>query len=54
MRPDGRYANRERFLVNPQGVVVKHCAEVDPDTHTEEVLTDLEQPMAAQDSGESS
>jgi peroxiredoxin Q/BCP len=39
-------ANRESFLINPDGVVVKHYAEVDPETHTQEVLGDLEAMMA--------
>ena len=39
-------ANRESFLINPDGVVVKHYGEVDPETHTQEVLADLEAMMA--------
>lgn len=35
-------ASRQSFLVNPQGVIVKHYAEVDPDAHTQDVLNDLE------------
>jgi peroxiredoxin Q/BCP len=35
-------ASRQSFLVNPEGVIVKHYEDVDPDTHTQQVLTDLE------------
>ena len=40
-------AARESFIVNPDGVVVKHYEDVDPDTHTDEVLADLERLIAA-------
>jgi peroxiredoxin Q/BCP len=39
-------ASRQSFLIDPQGVIVKHYEEVDPDTHTQEVLVDLEALMA--------
>jgi peroxiredoxin Q/BCP len=39
-------ASRQSFLVNPEGILVKHYEDVDPDTHTQEVLADLEQLMA--------
>jgi peroxiredoxin Q/BCP len=39
-------ASRQSFLIDPQGVIVKHYEEVDPDTHTQEVLADLEALMA--------
>jgi peroxiredoxin Q/BCP len=39
-------ASRQSFLVNPEGVVVKHYGEVDPDTHTQQVLSDLEALMS--------
>jgi peroxiredoxin Q/BCP len=42
-----KIAARQSFLVDPNGVVAKHYAEVDPDTHTQDVLTDLEALMAA-------
>ena len=35
-------ASRQSFLVNPDGVIVKHYDDVDPDTHTQEVLADIE------------
>lgn len=46
MRPDGRYANRVSYLIDPEGIVVKHYAEVDPETHTDEVLADIERFQA--------
>ena len=36
-----KIAGRQSFLVNPDGMIVKHYEEVDPDTHTQEVLSDL-------------
>lgn len=39
-------ASRQSFLINPDGVLVKHYEEVDPDTHTDEVLADLKTLMA--------
>jgi len=35
-------ASRQSFLVDPQGIIVKHYDEVDPDTHTQQVLADLQ------------
>jgi peroxiredoxin Q/BCP len=35
-------ASRQSFLVNPEGLIVKHYEDVDPDTHTQQVLADLE------------
>jgi len=43
-----KIASRQSFLVNPEGVIVKHYAKVDPDTHTEQVLADLQALMAAE------
>ena len=40
-----KIASRQSFLVNPDGVIAKHYADVDPDTHTQEVLADLEALM---------
>lgn len=42
-----KIASRQSFLVNPEGVIVKHYEDVDPDTHTQEVLRDLETMMSA-------
>ena len=39
-------ASRQSFLIDPKGVIVKHYEDVDPDTHTQEVLADLEALMA--------
>jgi peroxiredoxin Q/BCP len=41
-----KIASRQTFLVDPRGVVAKHYEDVDPDTHTQEVLADLEALMA--------
>jgi peroxiredoxin Q/BCP len=41
-----RIAARQSFLVNPDGVIVKHYEDVDPETHTQDVLADLESLMA--------
>ena len=35
-------AKRQTFLIDPHGTIVRHYAEVDPDTHTQQVLDDLE------------
>jgi thioredoxin-dependent peroxiredoxin len=43
-----KIASRQSFLVNPKGVIVKHYDTVDPDTHTEQVLADLQALMAAE------
>ena len=39
-------ANRESFIVNPEGVVVKHYERVNPETHTQDVIEDLERFQA--------
>ena len=41
-----KIASRQSFLVDPNGVIVEHYEDVDPDTHTQEVLADLEALMA--------
>lgn len=41
-----KIASRQSFLINPEGVIVKHYAKVDPEKHSEEVLHDLKQLMA--------
>ena len=41
-----RIASRQSFLINPQGVIAKHYEDVDPETHTQQVLDDLEAMMA--------
>jgi thioredoxin-dependent peroxiredoxin len=35
-------ANRETFIIGPEGNIAKHYADVDPDTHSADVLDDLE------------
>lgn len=41
-----KIASRQSFLINPEGVIVKHYKKVDPETHSEEVLEALKQLMA--------
>ena len=36
-----KLASRQSFLVDPDGKIAKHYADVDPDTHTDEVLADI-------------
>lgn len=36
-----KLASRQSFLIDPEGNIAKHYADVDPDTHTDEVLTDI-------------
>jgi peroxiredoxin Q/BCP len=38
-------ASRQSFLVNPEGRIARHYEDVDPDTHTQQVLADLEAMM---------
>ena len=35
-------ADRQSFIIDPEGRIAKHYEDVDPDTHSEEVLADLE------------
>ena len=42
-----KLASRQSFLVNPEGKIAKHYADVDPDTHTDQVLADIKAFMAA-------
>jgi peroxiredoxin Q/BCP len=37
-----KMAKRQSFLIGPDGVIAKHYEDVDPDTHSQEVLADLE------------
>ncbi|MEE8118160.1 MAG: peroxiredoxin [Gammaproteobacteria bacterium] len=37
----GKIANRETFIIGPEGTIVRHYAKVDPDTHSAELLIDL-------------
>ena len=43
-----KIASRQSFIVGPDGVIVKHYEDVDPETHTQEVLEDLEHFMASE------
>ena len=36
-----KLASRQSFLINPEGKIVKHYADVDPDEHTDQVLADI-------------
>lgn len=38
-------ASRQTFLIDPQGRIAKHYSEVDPETHSAQVLADLEELM---------
>ena len=40
-------ARRETFIVDPQGILVRHYRDVDPDDHSKQVLTDLRALQAA-------
>jgi thioredoxin-dependent peroxiredoxin len=40
-------ASRQSFLVNPEGIIVKHYDKVDPETHTAQVLADIQAQAAA-------
>lgn len=43
-----KIADRQSFLLNPEGVIVKHYEDVDPETHTQQVLDDIQQFRAAE------
>ncbi|CAN5277319.1 thioredoxin-dependent thiol peroxidase [soil metagenome] len=45
------FARRESFLIDPGGRIVKHYDDVDPDTHSAEVLADLDALKSARESG---
>jgi peroxiredoxin Q/BCP len=42
-----KFAERQSFLINPDGQVAKHYAKVNAEKHSEEVLADLKLLMAA-------
>ena len=47
-----KLASRQSFLINPDGKIAKHYEDVDPDTHTDEVLADIKAFMeSAETSG---
>ena len=35
-------AKRQTFLIDPDGNVARHYEDVDPDTHSQEILADLD------------
>jgi peroxiredoxin Q/BCP len=37
-----KIADRQSFLVNPDGIIVRHYDDVDPETHTQHVLEDIQ------------
>ncbi len=39
--PARRFAKRQTFLIDPQGRIARHYAEVDPAQHSKQVLADL-------------
>jgi len=41
-----KLASRQTFLISPEGKIVKHYDDVDPDEHTDEVLADIKAFMA--------
>ncbi len=44
-----KVAARETFLIDPEGRIARHYRKVDPDTHSAQVLGDLDTLMAAAD-----
>lgn len=40
-----KLASRQSFIISPEGKIAKHYGDVDPDTHTDEVLADIEKLM---------
>jgi peroxiredoxin Q/BCP len=41
-----KLAKRETFLIRPDGTIAKHYERVDPDSHSQEILADLEELQA--------
>ena len=41
-----KIASRQSFLIDPEGKIAKHYDDVDPDTHTDQVLADIKTFMA--------
>ena len=44
-------AKRQSFLINPDGLIVKHYDKVDPENHSEEVLADISRLSQAESDG---
>ena len=45
-----KIASRQSFLIDPDGNIAKHYDDVDPDEHTNQVLTDIKNFMSAANS----
>lgn len=43
-----KLASRQSFLISPEGNIAKHYEDVDPDTHTDEVLADIKALMESE------
>ena len=43
-----KLASRQSFLIDPEGKIAKHYADVDPDTHTDQVLADIKTFMESE------
>ena len=37
-----KLAKRQSFLIAPDGTIARHYEKVDPDTHSKEILADLD------------
>jgi len=46
-----KLASRQTFLISPDGKIVKHYEDVDPEEHTDKVLADIKAFMAEPPSG---
>ena len=40
-------AKRETFIISPEGIIAKHYKKVDPDKHSAQVLSDMQELIAA-------
>jgi peroxiredoxin Q/BCP len=45
-----KIASRQSFIIDPEGNIARHYEDVDPETHTQEVLADLEALMGGANS----
>ena len=45
-----KLASRQSFLVSPEGEIAKHYDDIDPDTHTDDVLADIKALMGNKES----
>ena len=44
-----KLASRQSFLISPEGKIAKHYDDVDPDTHTDQVLADIKERIGKPD-----